>query len=239
MQVEIPIRTAGKVRAPFIGRRNEIAELRRLYQERQHVVILGPMGIGKTALVDHLGECLDLLVCADGERFTAICDSLEQRLGLSCDRSTLPRRKRRLLDSLAKAKRTVVFDHVHWTSPKLSSFLESTMERTPVWLCTRSQHSWDVGHFWPLLVRFKAITLPPLHREETRELIMAESEKGRIPKESLNIADWLHCRTGGNPQRLCEFMQQLSNRSYDLSNRHALRRLELDRRISQAFSPKQ
>ncbi|HEY1791211.1 MAG TPA: hypothetical protein VGJ73_23895 [Verrucomicrobiae bacterium] len=59
---------------------------------------------------------------------------------------------------------------------------------------------------------------------------------GIIPGDAVNIADWLHHRSNGNPAILSEFVEQLRRNSYDLSSPHALRRLDLDRRISETFS---
>jgi putative ribosome biogenesis GTPase RsgA len=39
---------------PFVGRKKELAQLQRLHAERKHALILGPAGVGKTTLVNHL-----------------------------------------------------------------------------------------------------------------------------------------------------------------------------------------
>ena len=109
------------------------------------------------------------------------------------------------------------------------------MERVPIWICTRSEHSRDIGHFWPLLVRFEKLEVHPFHPAETREVVKAAVRIGLVPADVLGIVGWLHYRSRGNPLVLRAFLEELASREYDLSNLHALRRLELDRRIHDMF----
>lgn len=193
------------------------------------------MGVGKTSVVNHLRDILALLVCPHSEHLGAICESLEAGLGLDAVGLKLPQRKQRLLRALAGAKRTVVFDSVNWTTPKLSSFLEGVMERVAVWICTRSEHSWDIGHFWTWLVRFDKVELHSFHPTQTRVMVSATVKVGLIPVEALRIVEWLHHRSDGNPLVLRELFEELTARDYGLSNPFALRRLNLDRRIHEVF----
>jgi hypothetical protein len=221
---------------PFVGRAKEIDELRQLHRQERHALILGAKGVGKSALINHLQDSLGLLVCHDSEKLSSICDSLESGLGVKNDELRLPQRKGRALRLLSESRRTVVFDNIGWTTPKLSYFLEMTMERVPVWICARSVHSWDIGHFWVLLVRFQKINVKLFHRSETEQFVAEAVKAGIIPGDAVNIADWLHHRSNGNAAILSEFVEQLRRNSYDLSSPHALRRLDLDRRISETFS---
>ena len=226
---------SGRLTLLFVGRRKEAGELQQIHTQRKHALILGPARVGKSALVTWLEEKLDLLVCPRSEHLGSICESLEAGLGLNADGLRLPQRKQRLLRAMAGARRTVVFDGVDWTTPKLSSFLEGIMERLPIWVCTRSEHSWDIGHFRTLLIRFKRIELHPFRPAETRARITAAVEAGLIPREALNIVEWLHHQSNGSPLLLGELLEELATNSYDLSNPHALRRLNLDRRIHEVF----
>jgi hypothetical protein len=104
-----------------------------------------------------------------------------------------------------------------------------------VWLCARSEHSWDIGHIWPLLVRFEHVELKPFHPGETQMLVEAAVRSGSVPADTLNIVSWLHRRAAGNPKVLCELLKEIARGHYDLSNAHALRLLNLDRRIHELF----
>jgi hypothetical protein len=164
-----------------------------------------------------------------------ICDSLEAELDLAAADLKLVQRKQRVRQALAGAGQTVVFDGLSWTTPKLSSFLESVMERVPVWLCARSEHPWDIGHFSTLLVRFERVELHPFHLAETQALVEATVRLGKIPPDTLRIVAWLQRRSAGSPQVLRGLFEELASGHYDLSSPFALRRLELDRRIHEVL----
>src|SRR5439155_26983405 len=152
---------------PFVGREKEISRLCELHEEQKHVLILGTAGVGKSALVGHVREQLSLLVSPKSVHFGEICHSLEMELRLDGEGRKLLQRKRQLRAALGECGRAVVFDGVGWTRPKISSFFEGVAERAQVWICTRSEHPWDIGHFWPLLARFARVELRPLHLSET------------------------------------------------------------------------
>ncbi len=220
---------------PFAGRAREIARLEHFHRQRKHVLILGAPGVGKTALVEHVGRRWPLLIASRSTCLGQICDELEAPLGLAAVGLRLLDRKKRLRQALATTGKTVVFDGLGWTTPKLASFLESLLERGPVWLCSRSEHPWDVGHFWRLLVKFEKVELQPFRLMETQGWVEASVQAGALPSEALNIVEWLHHRSGGNPLILRELFSELATGQYDLGNRHDLRLLDLDRRIHELF----
>jgi hypothetical protein len=220
---------------PFVGRQKEMARLCELHAQRRHVLILGPAGVGKSALVGELRERLSLLVSARSAHLGEICEGLEPQLGLTPAGLKLLERKKRLREALGAAGRAVVFDGVGWTGPKVSSFLEGVTERAPVWICTRSERPWDIGHFWPLLARFARVEVHPFSLSETQALVEAAVRIGGIPPRALKIVGWLQRRSAGSPLVLRELLEELATGRYDLSSPEALRRLDLDRRIHEVF----
>jgi hypothetical protein len=218
-----------------VGRGKELARLREWHGQGKHVLILGPAGVGKSALVEQLRGPLSLLLSPRSARLGTLCEDLEPQLGLDPAELRLLQRKQRLREAIATASRTIVFDGVGWISPKLSFFLESVAERAPVWICARSEHPWDIGHVWPLLVRFARVELRPFHPGETQALVEAAVAAGGAPAASLAIVPWLQRRSGGNPLVLRELLTELATGNYDLTNPQALRRLDLDRRIHEVF----
>jgi hypothetical protein len=221
---------------PFVGRSREIALLQQLHAQRKHVLIVGSEGVGKSALVAHLRASLGLRVCPASERLSEICEALEREFNLEAGDLHIVQRKNRLLKLLKEAKRTVVvFDGASWTTPKLGSFIENVSLCVPVWLCVRSEHPWDVGRIWPLLVRFEHVELKLFHPKETEKLVEAAVRENLVPKNTLEIVEWLHRRAAGNPKILCELLTEIAHGHYDLSHPHALRLLDLDRRIHEIF----
>ncbi len=227
--------TSSTFALPFVARQWEIRRLSELHAEHKHILILGLAGVGKSALVGHVREQLSLLVSPKSAHLGEICDSLEPELRLDGVGLKLLERKKRLREALGAAGRAVVFDGVGWTGPKVGSFFESVAERVPVWICTRSEHPWDIGHFWPLLVRFERVELRPFHLSETQALVEAAVQARLIPPETRSIVEWLHRRSGGSPLVLRELFEELATGKYDLNSPLALRRLDLDRRIHEVF----
>ncbi|HUA38085.1 MAG TPA: ATP-binding protein [Candidatus Sulfopaludibacter sp.] len=230
MQTTISTEKCGQ-RLPFIGRKRETAQLRRLHAQHKHTLVLGPAGVGKSALVTHLAQALPLLVCPQSETLGEICGTLEMELAPNTLHLPLVQRKNRLLQKLAETHRTVVFDGVGWTTPKISSFLESAMERATVWICTRSELARNIGHFWPLLARFEIIKLRAFHTYETQALLNAAIDIGQIPSSLEPFARQLHRLAAGLPRTSCEFLEQFAAGHYDLSRRTGWQLLDTDRRI--------
>jgi hypothetical protein len=216
---------------PFVGRKKEAAQLLRLHAQRDPVLILGPAGVGKTAFIGHSASRLPVLTCPYSVRLSDICSALENQMGLDAREERLVPRKSRLLRTLHEAGQTVVFDGVAWTTPKLSSFLECVVERTPVWIVARSEHSWDIGHVWPLLVRFVKIEIKPFHPAETRELIEAAIRLGHAPASTVDAVERLHYLSAGIPKILVELIEGLGTGHYDPHKKFDLQLLDLDRRI--------
>jgi len=220
---------------PFVGREKEAAQLEGLHAQRKHLLILGPAGAGKTALVNHLKDRLGLVVCPRSDCFGEICEGLEGQLGLSGEGRKLLQRKQRVRQALAACHRTVVFDGVGWTTPKVASFIESVSQRVPVWICARSEHPWDIGHIWPLLTRFSRVAVKPFSLAQTRALVTAAVAAGLVAGGAVELVAWFHRRSGGIPLVLSELLAEAATGKDDLGNAHARWRLEMDRRIHQLF----
>src|SRR5208283_1347087 len=196
MQVTVSTNDS-RLTIPFVGRGREIARLRQLHKQRKHVLILGPAGVGKSALVARLRESLDLRVCPASERLSEICEALEREFDLEAGDLHIVQRKNRLLKLLKgipHRRDAVVFDGASWTTPKISSFFDCVSERVPVWICARSEHAWDLGHFWQFLWKFERVELHPFHPGETQMLVEAAVRGGSVPADTLNIVSWLHRR---------------------------------------------
>ncbi|MBI2926699.1 MAG: AAA family ATPase [Verrucomicrobia bacterium] len=220
---------------PFVGRKKEIEQLTRLHAQGKHVLIVGPPGVGKSALVAHLHDSLRFVLSERSATLGGICDGLEAELGLGAEGLRLVQRKQRLFKALPATGKTVVFDGVSWTTPKMSAFFSCLSERIPLWIGTRSEHPWDIGHFWPFLWKFARVELHPFHLADTRALVEAAVERRVVPRDARSIVEWLHHRSAGNPLILRELLDELSKGDYSLDHPQQLRLLDLDRRIHEVF----
>ncbi len=184
-------------------------------------------------IIAHLRESFRLRVCPASERLSAICEAMECELDLEAGDLHMIRRKNRLLKALKGTTCVVVFDGVRWTTPKISSFFDCVSEHVPVWICARSEHPWDIGHFWQFLWKFERVELHPFHLADTRALAEAAVDTGQIPAAALDVVERLHHLSAGNPQVLCELLDGLAGGRYDPHKLFDLKLLDLDRRIKQ------
>ena len=215
----------------FFGREEEIAQLRGHYSSRQHVLIVGPAGIGKTALLRQIRQHYPLLLCEETSSLRRICDNLELQLGWKHRKLNVIERKNRLLAYLTRRGETVAFDHVALTPPRIASFITMLSEQIPVWIACRSDQRSEIGHVWESLYRFTRLELGPLTPLETSALIRHAVAEGNIQPD----ADWhigqLHRMSGGNPRILEELLIELATREYKMNSDFGRNLLELDRQI--------
>jgi len=196
------------VSLPFTGRTKVIARLRKLYAQRRHVLLVGPEGTGKTALIENLQLTLPLLVCWHSGSFQAMANSLNRSSVQASGRRILPRQSE-LLSVLTRAKMPVVFDGLPWTNLKLSSFFECVGQRTPIWISCRSAELWDFGFYMPFLWRFARVELKPFCLSETRGLVEAAVKAGSPAPATADEIERLHCLCRGNPGALCNLLKSL------------------------------
>jgi ABC-type phosphate/phosphonate transport system ATPase subunit len=113
----------------FFGRNKEIQQLRSWHALRKHVLVVGPAGIGKTALLRQIRQQSSLLSCEDTSSLRRICDSIERQLGWTHHKLNIIERKNRLLAHLVRRDEPVAFDHVAHTAPRVARFIALLAEK--------------------------------------------------------------------------------------------------------------
>jgi hypothetical protein len=212
-----------------------LGELKRLYAQRQNAVIVGPAGIGKSALLRQVRRECPFWWCEDTASLGRICDGLERELGWKPRALGVIERKNHLAEHLWRRGQLVVFDHVALTPPRVARFMALLAERIPVWIVCRSTLAPDIGHVWQYLSRHVRLELPPLSRDETEALVVASADAGRIQADAkAHIAD-IHRFCRGNPRMLGELLGELAARHYDMDRPSGRHLLDLDRRIHELF----
>ena len=215
----------------FYGCEKEVEQLRQLYADHRNALIVGPAGIGKTALMRHVRQNCPLLLCEETSSLRRICDGLERDLGWRHYKLNVIERKKRLIDYLSRRGETVVFDHVALTPPRVARFMAHIGERVPVWIVCRSTIASEIGRVWEYLVHFQRIEMAPLTVNETRVLVEASAQAGHIQDDARSHAALLHRMSKGNPRILEELLIELSNRNYQMDSTFGRELLDLDRRI--------
>ena len=216
---------------PFFGRQSDVNELRTLYDLRRHVVIVGPAGIGKSALLRQVRQYCPLLVCEETSSLRRICENLERQLGWAHSKLNVIERKERLLAYLERRGEPVVFDHLAHTPPRLARFIAYLGEHIPIWIACRSDQPHEIGHIWLDLYKFQRVTISPLTALETRTLVEEAVAEGNIQADACEHTDELHRMSGGNPRILEGLLIELTAREYRIESPFGLDPLDLDRRI--------
>lgn len=217
----------------FTGREREIERLQKLYAKRTHTVIVGPIGIGKSALLQRARQTCPLLLCEDTSSLGRICDGLERQLGWKHYKMNVIERKNRLLAYAERRGEPVALDHVALTAPRVGRFMERLSQRVPVWIACRSTLAAEIGHVWQHIHRFDRIELGPLTQADTVALIEEAIALGNIQSEAREHTAELHRLSKGVPRILEEFLIELSARKYKMGTAFGMHLLDLDRRIQE------
>ncbi len=197
----------------------------------KHVVIVGPAGIGKTALLRQVRQHCPLLVCEETSSLRRTCEDMERQLGWSHHKVDVIERKNRLLVYLQRRAEPVAFDHVAHTLPRVARFIAHLGEQIPIWIACRSDRPEKIGHIWQGLYKFARVEISPLGAVETRMLVEQAVAQGNIQADARKHVDKLQRMSGGNPRILKELLIELATREYKMDSLFGLDLLELDRRI--------
>jgi predicted ATPase len=220
----------------LVGRQKEVEQLRRSCAERRQILLVGPAGVGKTALIRHAQQYCPLLLCEETSSLRRICESLERQLGWTHRKMNVVERKNRLLPYLARRNQMVVLDGVSLTPPRVARFIGNLIERVPVWITCRSAQPKEIGAVWEHLYRFERVELGPLSLNETAALLKSTISPRRLPTLSRDQISRLHRLAKGNPRVLEELLIELGSREYRLDESFDWKLLELDRRIHNVAS---
>jgi len=217
----------------LIGRERELAAVRKLLVAGKNFAIVGPEGVGKTALVlEATKDMPRVLYCADTSTLKKASESLLMQLGLSIAATDNIQRKRSILKATAGRKRCFVFDHVQYMPPKLFSLLDAIREAHQMVVVTRSLAWSEIGHLKMILWDFDRRQLNKLRQADAFQLIMTETERlGLEVPSPQQFARTVWRLSGGNPHTILDICARAARGHYIFGTHLSTQLLDLDRRI--------
>ena len=217
----------------FVGREKELKRLLALYAAKKHVVIVGPPGIGKTALLQQARQSCPMLLCGETSALGRICECLERELNRGHLKLSVIERKNRLLKHAREHGEVVALDHVALTPPRVSRFIQRLTDTAPVWIACRSTHAREIGHVWQHLFKFERLELSALTLRDVHALVAGAVDLGNIQTEACDYVSQIYRLSKGVPRILEELLIEMAARKYKINTAFGKHLLDLDRRIQE------
>jgi hypothetical protein len=227
----------------LIGRDPECRLLDDLIRQRKNILMVGPEGVGKSAVVDHVlagGAIKNVLyskssaslkeTLANMAEFALGSKNLHQKNILSLKKICY-----QLLESIPDY---AILDHMAWVAPKFYGFLTYLKEQKITFIiATRSSDKKDIGHLWMGLYDFERLEIKNLDQAGTGQLIYycAQSLDLKLP-EATHFKNEVFKISKGNPKIIKELCRLAREEKYRPEGHIDVKLIDLDRRIKNAVA---
>jgi len=235
----------------LVGRHLLLARLAELLRNGMSVVLTGPSGIGKTAMLRALCQpCRriagTLLYCRDASSLRSTLRSLAEafrssaegpqddpsQVGGSLSKLTLAQLRKLVLPRLVSGPYIVLLDHPGEVHGSYTAFLDDLAERFRLRLvvATRSLVQADTGRLWWVTWNFQRIAVPPLSSIAASRLteVLLGKHDIALPDRKAFVLQAVRC-SGGNPGLLTDLCRMAQESKYRIGGRINVRLMLLDR----------
>ena len=236
----------------LIGRDAIVASITTAVEQNRSVALVGPSGIGKTAILSAVRASSRLtrvaLYSADASTFKSALGGIAQEF---CAASSSEQRvrppvslndlRRFVVAHLQREQHIVLLDHAGSLSLRAADFFESLHKGgIPLVVALSSLDPAVTGKWWWTVVGFERIIVPPLTLSQTRRLIACLlpptecdlPERDRFATRIMTLSD-------GNPALIVALAHQARSPEYHQHGRTNFRLLALDvklRHLSQRIA---
>jgi len=218
-----------------VGRQHEVQRLRALITQRRNVLVFGPIGIGKTAVVRATVEQLEHVVWVSSiAPLKAALQEIALRLvQIGRIAATEQETVRRLpIPALAQRLTTalegcvLVLDRLEQATPSMAPALEALMTApVTVGIATELPTSPKLTRVWWRFVQ--KVTLEPMQPEVAQQLFWSRVDRHAVPQPRL----WdrlVVAKGGGNPLAILALATQAAADPSAVSIEHPAGRREVD-----------
>ena len=227
----------------LIGREQECRLLKELMRQRKNILILGPEGVGKSAMSDHVlmgGPVKNVLYSKrSGTLKETLVNIIQSAFGSKdLQKKNILTLKKICYQLLDQSLEYVVFDHVEWVEPRFYGFLTYLKERKiPFIIATRTQDKKNIGHLWMGLYDFERLEIKNLDQAKTGQLVdyyaksfdLKLNAAADFQKEVFKISE-------GNPKIIKELCDLARDEKYRAKGHTDVKLMDLDRRIKNAIA---
>lgn len=170
-----------------LGRDEILDTVEALAFSGETVLVYGPLGIGKTAILGQLAHRADhagrpCAICPRTERLSDVTEALVR--GYATRTGALTQRKRRSRVRLAIEHNPgiLLLDHLLEVGSAVKGYLRSLRGTgLGVLIAADVEQSRDHAHVRALGLAYRELALPPLHGRHLRRLLDFELRSGRLP----------------------------------------------------------
>jgi integrase/recombinase XerD len=226
----------------LIGREQECRLLKELMRQRKNILILGPEGVGKTAIVDHALADGHIKNGLHSKSSTTLKETLVNMIQSSQGSKDLQKKnilslKKIYYQLLDQSPEYVVLDHVAWVEPRFYGFLTYVKEqKIPSIIVTRKADKKNVGHLWMGLYDFEKVEIKNLDEAKTGQLIDYYAESFDLQlAAAADFKKEVFTVSKGNPKIIKELCRLARDEKYRAKGYADVKLMDLDRRIKSSI----
>jgi len=226
----------------LIGREKECAAISGLISQRKSIIIFGPAGTGKTAIINKVLSGFTGLDRFYSSESKTLKESLPNFLRCaSCDKkaadgANILALKKLFYGVLAKDKpEYIIFDHIGRVEPKYYSFLVYLIDKEiPLIIIARGLGKKDIGHLRMSAFNFEKVEISNLDKSAADILVnyFIEEFGIKITKQEEFKKQVFHF-SKGNPKIIKGLCFLARDIKYQKSGSLDVKLMDLDRRISE------
>jgi hypothetical protein len=170
-----------------LGREEILDTVEALALSGETVMVYGPLGIGKTAILGELARRAEqagrpCAICPRTERLSDVTEALVRCYPTGTDALTQRQRRCRVRLAIERKPGILLLDHLLDVGNAVKGFLRSLRGTgLGVVIAADVEHSRDHARIRTRGLAYRELALPPLHSRHLRRLLDCELRSGRLP----------------------------------------------------------